>query len=357
MKSRPDRKEIGAVLQASLAAGIRPVLATVLRATGSAPLPAGARAVISPDGALLAGTIGGGLLEREAQHRALTVALSGTPEIFEFHLRGPGGTDAYPICGGAVRTLLQLVTDSDASAHADALRAAADRQSGTLTTAIVHNDGAVRTHTTWTAHSAIPIPGVGDGDEAAGDGDGGPDASGTRCEWFHEPVSPSPRLLIVGAGHVGQALAAQARLAGFDLAVIDDRPELLDAESLPPGTRIHCGPIADSVAAFASDAATFIALVNRGHRADAEALAVCIRKPCAYLGMIGSRRKARLMRAHFIAQQIATAEEFDRIHTPIGLDIGAETAPEIAAAIVAQLIHVKNRLRGQAQHGMPSPSP
>jgi xanthine dehydrogenase accessory factor len=327
MRSRPYRRQIVEALRSSLVAGNRPVLATVLRTQGSTPLEAGAKALIAQDGSLQAGTIGGGLLESEAQRRAVDVAANRRVEVFDFHLQGPGGDDAYPICGGEVRTLLQPVGKADAAAHLAALQAASDRRSGVLMTTIARDGGNVR----W-------YP-----DEVCRAVEHGIDADGAR-EWLREPVVPLPLLIIVGAGHIGQALAAHAHLVGFELSVIDDRPELLAPDLFPPETQLRCGPIADAVGEIRGDAQTFIALVNRGHRADADALVACINKPCAYLGMVGSRRKARLMRSHFVREELATAEAFDRIRIPIGLDIGAETAPEIAAAIVAQLIAVRSQL-------------
>jgi len=92
---------------------------------------------------------------------------------------------------------------------------------------------------------------------------------------------------------------------------------------------------------IASD--TYIVIVTRGHKLDAEALEACIHTPAAYIGMIGSKRKVALIRENFIESGIVTKEEFDRIFTPIGLDIGAVTVPEIAASITAELIAVRRK--------------
>jgi xanthine dehydrogenase accessory factor len=91
------------------------------------------------------------------------------------------------------------------------------------------------------------------------------------------------------------------------------------------------------------DEDSYVVLVTRGHRHDAQALAACIHRPLAYLGMIGSRRKAALIRRQFLESGLATAAEFDRVRAPIGLQIGAVTVPEIAVSIVAQLIAVRRR--------------
>ncbi len=165
-----------------------------------------------------------------------------------------------------------------------------------------------------------------------------------------EPLVPQPVLLIVGGGHVGQEVAWQASRVGFVVTVLDDRDDFTRAEMFPEEVITRCGNIRDEVANFPFGSDTYVVLVTRGHQHDGVALAACLRRPVAYLGMIGSRRKVALMRREFIESGRATAEEFDQVHAPIGLDIGSVTVPEIAASIVAQLISV--RRKGSAS-GMP----
>jgi xanthine dehydrogenase accessory factor len=174
--------------------------------------------------------------------------------------------------------------------------------------------------------------------------------TGERLEALVEAVVAKPRLLIVGGGHVGQAIALQANIVGFDIVVIDDRAEFTRPELFPEATSTLTGDIPQTVAAFPHSDDTYIALVTRGHKCDAEALEACLRKPHAYLGMIGSKRKVVLVKKAFLESGRATSEEWERIYTPIGLDIGALTVPEIATSIVAQLIAV--RRKGSAP-GMP----
>jgi xanthine dehydrogenase accessory factor len=150
-------------------------------------------------------------------------------------------------------------------------------------------------------------------------------------------------LLIVGGGHIGQALARQAILVGFDVVVLDDRPEFTDPALFPEGVATRCGDIREEVEASAIGRDTYIVIVTRGHKHDAEALEACIHAPAAYIGMIGSKRKVALMRQDFIESGLAGEEEFGRVFAPVGLDIGAVTVPEIAASIVAQLIEVRRK--------------
>jgi xanthine dehydrogenase accessory factor len=158
-----------------------------------------------------------------------------------------------------------------------------------------------------------------------------------------EPVIPKPLLLIAGGGHIGQALALQANLVGFDVTVIDDRPEFTNPALFPEGTTARCGDIPKEIAALPIAGDTYIVLITRGHKLDAEALEVCIHKPAAYIGMIGSKRKVALIRENFIESGLATEEEFDRVFAPIGLDIGAVTVPEIAASITAELVALRRK--------------
>ncbi len=149
--------------------------------------------------------------------------------------------------------------------------------------------------------------------------------------------------MIAGGGHVGRAVALEASRVGFHVTLIDDRPEYADAADFPPEICVRCGPVVEQIAACPLDAESFVVLVTRGHRHDSQALAECIHRPLAYLGMIGSRRKVAFVRKNFLESGLATEEDFARVRAPIGLDIGAVTVPEIAVSIVAQLIAVRRK--------------
>jgi xanthine dehydrogenase accessory factor len=148
-------------------------------------------------------------------------------------------------------------------------------------------------------------------------------------------------LAIAGGGHVGRELACQAVRVGFDVIVLDDRPEFAEPGRFPAGVTARCGDVARELAAMPMTPDTYVAIVTRGHRQDAEALAACIRSPAAYVGMIGSRRKVAAIRQMAAESGLATEDELNRVFAPIGLDLGAVTVPEIAASIVAELIAVR----------------
>ena len=142
-----------------------------------------------------------------------------------------------------------------------------------------------------------------------------------------EPLIPKPLLLIVGGGHVGQAVAAQASLVGFEIVVIDDRPEFARPALFPDG---HDDPLRrrsrEQFGRFPIGADTYRRHRHARPSARRRGAGALLRKPAAYIGMIGSRRKVALMRQEFIESGRATAAEFDRVYAPIGLDIGAHRA-------------------------------
>jgi xanthine dehydrogenase accessory factor len=303
-------------------------LAVVLDSFGSTPRKIGTKAIIEADGSIV-GTVGGGAVEAEAQRRAVEAIRAGAPTVFDFAFAGESAQDIEPICGGTMRILVDPTAARFRDVYAQAAEARARRQGGVLRTMVSpRRSGPPRVEVQWLASAQADE--FATHLEIAGD-----------VQALVESVTPSPVLLIAGGGHVGQALAVQAEFVGFDVTVIDDRPEFADPALFPPGVRTLCGDIAGELAALPVAGDTYIAIVTRGHRHDREALAACIRRPAAYIGMIGSRRKVAAIRQDLLASGAASAGELARLCAPIGLDIGAETVPEIAASIVAQLIAVR----------------
>lgn len=156
-------------------------------------------------------------------------------------------------------------------------------------------------------------------------------------EVFIEVVPETPKILIVGAGHIGQALAKLGKIVGFRIALLDDRPEWASRERCPEADEIICADFEDALAAYPITPATNIVIVTRGHRQDAVSLEQVIRSPAAYIGMIGSPRRGKAV-FQLLEQHGVPPELLRRVHTPIGLDIGAETPAEIAVSILAEII-------------------
>jgi xanthine dehydrogenase accessory factor len=325
-------------------------LAVVFRDQGHTPRKAATKALIDAAG-VISGTIGGGAVEAEAQRRAVVAIRTGCPAVFEFALDGESAAAIEPVCGGSMRILLDPTAANQRAVYAQAAAARRQRQSGVLVTLLEH---APDPHVSacWVAAASAATAGVFPGAETIcaclADGTArhvvqDATATGARLEALVEPLLPPPLLVIAGGGHVGQAVALQAGLVGFEVLVIDDRPEFTDPGLFPAGVATRCTHIAGELARLALGPDTFVVIVTRGHQQDEQVLAACIRRPAAYIGMIGSRRKVALLRASLCEAGIASAADLDRVYAPIGLDIGAQTVPEIATSIVAQLVAVRRK--------------
>ena len=165
---------------------------------------------------------------------------------------------------------------------------------------------------------------------------------------FIEVRAQPYHLIIAGAGHVAVPLAAMATLCDFTVTVLDDRPQYANAQRFPAADRVIAGPFRDELRKLrgdrpAFDPATCLVLVTRGHQHDVDLLLEVLDDPLAYLGMIGSRRRIRAVYELLERERGIPRQRFDRVHAPIGLDIGAQTPAEIAVAILAEMIEV---LRG-----------
>ena len=323
-------------------------LLIVVAATGSTPQRVGAKALVDRQGRLLAGTVGGGLMESNAIAAGVKVLDSDSAALFEFSMDEPYAREAGPICGGTMRIFAMPVSSKVRRTYKDALEALGHRQRGLLVTII---SGAEAGTTRWlcanatdNGENASPELSTFLNQETAGT----LDLHDQGHELYIEPISPPPRMLIVGGGHVGQAIAQQATWLGFELTVLDDRAQFAIADRFPNGTKVICGTIRREVERFSKEPDTYIVLVSKGHKPDAEALEGCIHSEPAYIGMIGSRRKTALLRKHFVESGLATEDQFDRIHAPIGLNIGAVTVEEIATSVMAQVIAV--RRKGHDRH-------
>lgn len=154
---------------------------------------------------------------------------------------------------------------------------------------------------------------------------------------FIEPVLPPPRLIILGAGHVGKALATAARFSGFNVTVTDDRAEHACKENIPDA---HCIVVNDFSSVFSSlyvDRKTYIVIATRGHNHDIEAVEAALETPAHYIGLLGSKRK-RAVLFNALRERGFCEDDIKRVIIPVGLHIGSATPPEISVSIMAQII-------------------
>lgn len=331
-----------------LAARKRPAaLATIVGLHGSAPQVVGASALFSRAG-LIAGTLGGGLLEAEAGKLAVAALKKKRSLLFDVDLRGHFGEADEALCGGSVRILI----DASPARHKRVFRrmeaSLAAGKAGALVTAIESNPlRALRVSRFWLAldkrNRELQTKSLRADRKAIKEGLRNPGAYKGKASSlvYVEPRQPLPRLIIAGAGHIGQALCRLGSGLGFRIIVLDDRPAYARSFNLPDADTIITAPVGRSLARLPLGPDAYIVIVTPGHAGDAEALRACVKRPSAYIGMIGSRNKVRVMRENFLKRRWASAREFDRVAAPIGLPIHSETVEEIAVSIAAQLVLVR----------------
>jgi len=172
---------------------------------------------------------------------------------------------------------------------------------------------------------------------------------GGTLEVFIEPILPPALLYVFGAGHVAINLCRVAANAGFDLIVTDDRSSYATKERFPAAREVHALDFDEAIQKLDPNEASYIVIVTRGHRDDMRILRWAVQTRARYIGMIGSRRKV-ISIFKTLQEEGLPAQLFDRVHAPIGLDIGAVTPEEIAVAITAELIAIRRHATAALPH-------
>jgi xanthine dehydrogenase accessory factor len=336
-------------LLTTLEAGRTVAMTQLVETRGSTPQKAGAAMLVFPDGSQQ-GTLGGGCVEAEVKRRALAVLPTGRPELMTFQLDNDYGWDDGLICGGRMQMLVEPLQPGMDLSYYRALSQALDAGRG-CTQAVVFEAGSAGQPldrylfnregacvASSAATEANPPPAVTDGLRSIARRPRPYVVGGVS----YLPHPARGKLLIVGGGHVGQKVGDLAADVHFDVTVIDDRAEYVSEERFPSAMRRIAGQIDDVLPQLDVDEDTFCIVVTRGHNHDEQALALLVNRPSRYLGMIGSRRKIKLI-FDDLRRQGVTEEALARVHAPLGLEIGSQTVPEIAISIVAELIACRNR--------------
>jgi xanthine dehydrogenase accessory factor len=337
----------------TLAAGRRLVLATIVDASGSTPQVRGATAIFS-DAGLVAGTVGGGLLEARVEAVARQSLGDGKARLVSVRLDADPSDMEGALCGGAAKVLVDPGVEASKGVLESALDGYRKRRPGALVSRIAaRHDDLVSVERGWLPRGAPVLPDdpvFGDMapsvlEEVLAAGEPRLIVAGDRMT-FVEPVRPLPRLIIAGAGHIGRAVARLGSLLDFSVTVIDDRAEFADAKNIPEADEIVVGDIGEAVRRVEDAPDNYFVIVTRGHQKDAEALRAAVGRGAAYVGMIGSRRKVELMECEFLESGWATAEEWAKVRAPIGVEIGSRTVEEIAVSIAAELVLVRSKHAG-----------
>lgn len=337
-------------------------LATVTATQGSTPQKPGSSAIFGKKG-LIAGTIGGGAVEHAVADLARKSIRNGKTGYYKFNLNNDITEPDAAICGGGMSVYIDGTPQKyfevfDAINNSDERRipgiivticnSEKNKCSNTerfwLTSENVKNFQAeISDEVIAAAKDMFSNPGISDFKEIALHGSG----KSEEKLVFLEAVIPLPQLIIAGAGHVGKALSHLGNLLGFEVIVWDDRVEFANKTNLPDAHKILTGSLGESLGSFTAKSGLYVVIVTRGHKNDAEVLRKFIGSDVSYIGMIGSRRKIAQLRESFIGNGWTTNEGWNKIHTPIGLDIGSKTVQEIAVSIAAQLIQVRSQIKYQ----------
>lgn len=170
---------------------------------------------------------------------------------------------------------------------------------------------------------------------------GDPGVCGGQLEVLVEPILPKPLLVVIGGGHVGKAVAHLAKWLGFRVAVSDDRKEFCTPEAIPDADEFYPVPMEELPKQLKITPYTYLVLTTRGVTVDVPGLPELIRTPAAYIGVIGSKRRWLTTRKSLLEQGL-TEEMLSRVHSPLGLELNAETPEEIAVSIMAEIIMLRN---------------
>lgn len=338
--------------------GKKVVLARIIRQQGSTPRDVGTRCLILEDGSLM-GTIGGGLLEHQVLERAKALFQTGDSAIVRFDLAGDDAAGTEMLCGGAVDVYLEPLFPENRAAVRLLDRCSTlivEGLRGAMLTVVSEGIGYMEE----SCRLLVEEDGTTTGEISAFSRDGTDpmkidpatinlkkileteisilvETGKSRQPVFVEPVRPFDTLYLFGAGHIARVLATLAGMVGFRVVVIDDRCEFANKGRFPTAVDILVTPFAEAFNRIRINTSSYITIISRGHTHDLDILRESLETNSAYIGMIGSRRKRDVIYRSLI-QEGVSKERLDRVHSPIGLDIGAETPEEIAVSIIAELI-------------------
>ncbi|MDY7036934.1 MAG: XdhC/CoxI family protein [Thermodesulfobacteriota bacterium] len=334
------------------------VLATLIKQAGSTPRGIGTKFLILEDGSFV-GTIGGGRLESQVLGEAEKIFTTNSPVRLKFSLRGEDVADTDMLCGGDVEVFLEPVSPGNLN-HLNIFKKVMEisRRGGAGILATVVNDNLWQggdIPKIFLEQGGMRVGSLGDireledsllreMDNILNSRQPGimnyHDEEGNDLELFLEPVMCEPVLFIFGGGHVSTQIVPLACLVGFKVVVIDDRPEFADPGKFPGAFEVNNYPFEDVMDKFDINESSYIVIVTRGHIHDKAVLAQSLKTDAGYIGMIGSRRKRDIIYEKLLEEGFAQ-DDLGRVHSPIGIHIGAETPEEIAISILAELIQVR----------------
>ena len=327
------------------------VVATVVRTSGSTPQKSGAKLLVREDGSGV-GTLGGGCVEGDIWFAAQELLKrGGDAELRDYELNEDLAAQDGLVCGGTMYFLIDPVRQSDP--YRDFAAQAADAYAGGPPMAIVNVTAAPSNSDVVVGAKLLVRE---NGDTQGGLGDSVLEAmtvtkardlmamgkndylrfdDGVEC--YIEAYTTPPTLVLIGGGHVSNAIVPIAKSVGFRIFVFDDREQFANPERFPEADITMVGDYRNGFDNLPVNANSFVVVATRGHQFDDAAVSGALKTPASYVGLLGSKRKTILIFEELIRNGF-DPEELRRINAPIGLDIGGRTPEEIAISVMSEII-------------------
>ena len=333
------------------------VLITITSVLGSTPRKPGAKMLVFADGTTI-GTIGGGCGEAEARREAFNVLSSQSSKTYCLNMTADMAQEEGMVCGGIMELFLDYLDKDDMSSFESdsdlilvtVIEAADERLLGKKL--FIKNNGDILGDLGLEELNRVAL-----------------ESSKTKlrsCQPFlmcldsefkHcktsvtkatfrcliEPATTVVQLLILGAGHIALPLATMAKILGYEVTVVDDRPSFANPVRFSTADTVICNNFEQAIEGITINPQTFVVIITRGHRYDKVCLQKVIHQPAAYIGMIGSRKRVKALIAE-LEEEGVPSDLLNQLYSPIGLKIGAETPEEIAVSILGELIKVQRTL-------------
>lgn len=332
-------KRIFSALKQAVSGGRDSVLVTIVASSGSTPRGAGARMLVLPDGSFV-GTIGGGAVEYAALCQAKKLLELKQGGFEGYNLSSDDVGQLGMVCGGRVTVCFQFIPAGDEHMTALSEKALAlldgNEDAWSITDITGDRVNGMGLYTMSAGLWGLELSGA----EQLVSGKAYPvELNGKR--YYCEPLLKAGRVYVFGGGHVSRELVPTLTRVGFRCVVLDDRDEFLTRDMFPDAeelVRCDLSKISECVSFTEND---YIVIMTRGHKYDYDLQAQTLRTPARYIGVIGSKNKVAYVQSKLLADGFSQ-EEIDRVVSPIGIKIGAETPAEIAVSITAQMIAVRS---------------
>ncbi|MFZ3129964.1 MAG: XdhC family protein [Desulfosporosinus sp.] len=340
-------------------------LITVTSVLGPTPRKPGAKMLVFADGTMV-GTIGGGCGEAEGRREALNVIAASTSKIYHLNMTADMVQEEGMVCGGIMGLFIDYLGSQNSveltRLQIDYLSSLKSFDNPGLVTVIeaaegrligkklfIRNNGDVLGDLGLEELNRVALERIKTGPRSCQ-----PQLISLNSEFEQyvssvikaayrlliEPHTTVVQLLILGAGHIALPLATMAKIIGYEVTVVDDRPFYANSARFPTADTIICDDFERVLDAINISPQTFVVIITRGHRYDKVCLEKVINQPAAYIGMIGSRKRAKALLAE-LEEEGVPKKLLQKLYSPIGLKIGAETPEEIAVSILSELIKVQ----------------